>query len=117
LHPPLLRALGWQRKIELGKWFDTVYWILIRMKVLRGTPFDVFGYTAVRRVERALASEYRALIEQVLNHLSPGTYERAVALAQLPDMIRGYEQVKLDSVRRFREAVRELGGASSGPVQ
>jgi indolepyruvate ferredoxin oxidoreductase len=114
LHPPLLRALGWQKKIELGKGFDTVYRILIQMKVLRGTPFDVFGYTAVRRVERALAGEYRALIERVLNHLSPDTYERAVALAQLPDMIRGYEQVKLDSVRRFREAVRELGGASSG---
>jgi indolepyruvate ferredoxin oxidoreductase len=115
LHPPLLRALGWRKKIELGTWFDAIYWILTRMKALRGTPFDVFGYAAVRRVERALVGEYRALVEQALSHLSPDTYARAVALAQLPDMIRGYEQVKLDSVRRFRAAVHELGGASSGP--
>jgi indolepyruvate ferredoxin oxidoreductase len=115
LHPPLLRALGWQKKIKLGKWFDAVYWLLMRMKVLRGTPFDLFGHTAVRRVERALVGEYRALVEQALSRLSPDTYERAVALARLPDMIRGYEQVKLDSVQRFREAVRELGGRDPTP--
>jgi indolepyruvate ferredoxin oxidoreductase len=112
LHPPLLRAVGWRKKIELGAWFDSVYRILMRMKVLRGTPFDLFGYTAVRRVERALVGEYRALVEPALNGLSPDTYERAVALAQLPDMIRGYEQVKLGNVRRFREAARELKGAN-----
>jgi indolepyruvate ferredoxin oxidoreductase len=116
LHPPLLRAMGWQKKIELGRWFDVVYRILMRMKVLRGTPFDIFGYAAVRRVERALVGEYRALVEQALKGLSPDTYERAVALAQLPDMIRGYEQVKLGNVRRFREAVQKLSGASSDPV-
>jgi indolepyruvate ferredoxin oxidoreductase len=65
----------------------------------------VFGYAAVRRVERALVGEYRALVERALNHLSPDTYERAVELAQLPDMIRGYEHVKLRNIRRFRESV------------
>jgi indolepyruvate ferredoxin oxidoreductase len=106
LHPPFLRALGWQKKIKLGKWFDGVYRILTRMKALRGTPFDVFGYAAMRRVERALIGEYRALVERELKELSPATYERAVELARLPDMIRGYEQIKLDSVDRFRKVVR-----------
>jgi indolepyruvate ferredoxin oxidoreductase len=110
LHPPLLRALGWQKKIGLGAWFDVVYQILMRMKMLRGTPFDVFGYTAVRRVERALVGEYCALVERALDRLSPDTYERAVELAQLPDMIRGYEHVKLGNIRRFHEAVHKLGG-------
>jgi indolepyruvate ferredoxin oxidoreductase len=49
--------------------------------------------------------EYRALVERALNRLSPDTYERAVELAQLPDMIRGYEYVKLRNIRRFREIV------------
>jgi len=109
LHPPFMRALGWQKKIKLGKWFDLAYHILMRAKVLRGTRLDPFGYAAMRRIERALIGEYRSLIEQALVDLSPESYERAVALAELPDMIRGYEEVKLRNVQRFREAVCELG--------
>jgi indolepyruvate ferredoxin oxidoreductase len=111
LHPPFLRALGWRKKIAFGSWFSAVYWLLARMKVLRGTRFDVFGYASIRQVERALIGEYRALVERELSQLSPATYERAVALAQLPDMIRGYEQIKLANVQRFQEAARELRSA------
>jgi indolepyruvate ferredoxin oxidoreductase len=111
LHPPFLRALGWKKKIKLGRWFDIGYRILMRAKVLRGTRLDPFGYTAMRRVERALIGEYRSLIEQALGDLSPATYERAVRLAGLPDMIRGYEDVKLRNVERFRAGVRELVGS------
>jgi indolepyruvate ferredoxin oxidoreductase len=84
----------------------------MRMKWLRGTPLDPFGHTRMRRVERALIGEYCGLIEQALGGLSPASYERAVALAQLPDMIRGYEEVKLGNVERFREAVRSLAGTA-----
>ncbi len=117
LHPPMLRALGWNKKIKLGTWFDAVYRILMSLRWLRGTPLDLFGYAHVRRVERALIEEYRGLIEQALADLSPDSYERAVELAQLPDLIRGYEQVKLGNVERFREAVRGLwsGVVSPGP--
>ena len=65
----------------------------------------------MRRVERALAAEYRALVEQTLGTLSPATHERAVTLASLPDLIRGYEDVKLRNVARFREEARRLGVA------
>jgi indolepyruvate ferredoxin oxidoreductase len=106
LHPPQLRALGWNKKIKLGKWFDRVYRILMSLRWLRGTPLDIFGHTHMRRVERALIGEYRGLIEQALDGLSPESYERAVELARLPDMIRGYEEVKLGNVQRFREAVK-----------
>jgi indolepyruvate ferredoxin oxidoreductase len=109
LHPPVLRALGWQKKIRLGAWFDGVFRLLVRMKGLRGTALDPFGRAEVRRVERALVGEYRALIEKAMAGLSPESYERAVRLANLPDAIRGYEELKLRNVGRFREEVRALG--------
>jgi indolepyruvate ferredoxin oxidoreductase len=108
LHPPILRALGWNKKIALGRWFDAVYRLLVRMRRLRGTPLDIFGYAHVRRIERALIDEYRALIERRLAELTPETYDRAVQIAELPDLIRGYESVKLLNVERFRAAAREL---------
>ncbi len=109
LHPPLLRALGMTRKLKLGKWFDGVFRLLVALRRLRGTVFDPFGYAEVRRVERALPSEYRALVEKALVALSPETYESAVRLANLPDVIRGYEGIKLRNVGRFRDEVRALG--------
>lgn len=108
LHPPLLRALGLNKKIGLGRWFDLGYWLLNKMRWLRGTPFDIFGYAKVRRVERALIEEYRTLITQELQGLSPETRERALKIARLPDMIRGYEEIKLNSVARFREEVDKI---------
>ena len=109
LHPPLLRALGMRRKLTLGRWFDPVFRLLARLKGLRGTPLDPFGFARVRQVERQLIGEYRTLIEKALVGLSPESYERAVKLASLPDLIRGYEEIKLRNVAKFREAVRALG--------
>ncbi|GAB4524329.1 MAG: indolepyruvate ferredoxin oxidoreductase family protein [Anaerolineae bacterium] len=109
LHPPLLRAMGLNRKLKLGAWFNPVFALLVRMKALRGTPFDIFGYDHVRRVERQLISDYRALIEQALSRLTPEDYERAVNLANLPEVIRGYEKIKLSNVEKFWRDVEYLG--------
>ncbi len=109
LHPPILRSLGWKTKIRLGKWFDPVLGLLVAMKGLRGTALDPFGRAEVRRVERQLIGEYRGLVEKALVALSPESYERAVKLATLPDLIRGYEEIKLRNVQRFRDEVRTLG--------
>jgi len=109
LHPPLLRALGMKKKIKLGKWFDAAFGVLYAMRGLRGTALDPFGRAEVRRVERALIAEYRALIEKALAGLSPESYETAVKLAALPDVIRGYEDIKLGNVAKFREQVKALG--------
>ena len=109
LHPPILRALGWQKKIRLGQWFDGVFRMLARLKGLRGTALDPFGYAHVRRVERELIGEYRTLIEKALIELAPESYERIVTLAGLPDLIRGYEDVKMAGVTRFRNEVKALG--------
>jgi indolepyruvate ferredoxin oxidoreductase len=112
LHPPLLRALGLKRKIGLGRWFEPVFDVLAAMRRLRGTALDPFGYAKVRRVERGLIREYRALLDRVLGDLSPATHARAVQVASLPGLVRGYEHIKLRNVERFHsEARRLLGGA------
>jgi indolepyruvate ferredoxin oxidoreductase len=108
LHPPFLRALGMQKKLSLGAWFRPFLQLLAGMRRLRGTSLDLFGYAAVRRVERQLIGEYRGLLEQIVLDLTPETYETAVSLANLPDMIRGYEQIKLDHVDRFRREVARV---------
>jgi indolepyruvate ferredoxin oxidoreductase len=109
LHPPLMRALGLERKLKFGTWFDSAFRVLASMKRLRGTALDPFGRAAVRRVERALPGEYRALVERTLPGLGAATYERAVTAARLPDLIRGYEDIKLRNVEKFRAEARTLG--------
>lgn len=110
LQPPLLRAFGLTRKIGVGRWIEPLFRVLVRLRGLRGTALDPFGYAAMRRVERGLIGEYRALVERALATLSPETHDRAVRLASLPDVVRGYEDVKLRNVARFREEAAKLGG-------
>lgn len=109
LHPPLLRTLGLKRKLKLGAWFTPFLKMLRGMKGLRGTPLDIFGYDHVRRVERALLTEYREMIARLLPTLDRD-YDVAVKLAGLPDMVRGYDHVKLRTVAAYRESVAALTG-------
>ena len=108
LHPPLLRALGLKRKLKLGRWFVPAFRILRGMRRLRGTPLDPFGLARVRRVERQLVREYEGLLSAALAALTPATHATAVELCELPDLVRGYEDIKLESVERFRERAQEL---------
>jgi len=108
LHPPLLRALGLKRKLKLGPWFRPAFQLLRAGKIVRGTRLDPFGYTRVRRVERELIEEYTGTIDDLLGQLSPSTYQRAVEIARLPDLVRGYENIKLANVALYRTRVREL---------
>lgn len=110
LHPPVLRAMGMQRKITLGRWFRPGYRTLRAMRRVRGTPFDPFGAAEVRRVERALVAEYHALIPSLVAALD---VETATEVAALPDMVRGYEQIKLGNVARYRERLAELWPSAS----
>ncbi len=107
LHPPLLRALGLSRKITLGPWAAPGLRLLARAKGLRGTPFDPFGRTRLRRIERALPGEYEAALDVALTGLDAKRLEAVLALAALPDRIRGYEELKLERVARYREELAE----------
>ena len=114
LHPPILRALGMDHKITLGPWFRPAFRTLRGMRRLRGTAFDPFGVAHIRKVERKLITEYREAVQAVLPILDQATLETAVALADLPDMIRGYEEIKLASVERYRTRLSELCRQLSG---
>jgi indolepyruvate ferredoxin oxidoreductase len=108
LHTPVLRSLGMQRKISLGPWFRPAFITLVAMRRLRGTALDPFGRTEVRREERALLAEYRDVITRLAEGLTADNHARAVEIAGLPDMIRGYEDVKLGNVRDYRARLAEL---------
>ena len=105
LHPPALRAMGLRKKLGFGSWFRPVFGLLRWARRLRGTAFDPFGRDSIRKLERELIVEYRALIERELGTLSAETHARALALAKLPDMVRGYEDVKRKNVERYRLAI------------
>lgn len=98
LSPPLLARkdpnTGEPRKIEFGPRMLFVFRVLAKLKGLRGTAFDVFGYTAERRRERALVEDYIALLQRLLPDLSAANHSTAVEIASLPDGIRGFGHVK-----------------------
>jgi indolepyruvate ferredoxin oxidoreductase len=108
LQPPLMRALGLKRKLKLGGWFRPAFRVLYALRGLRGTPFDPFGYAKVRRVERGLIGEYEQLVGEAVAHLGPGTRATAVELCELPDVIRGYEEIKLRNVALFHQRAKPL---------
>jgi indolepyruvate ferredoxin oxidoreductase len=108
LHPPVLRALGLRRKLKLGRWFFPVLGLLRKGRRLRGTPFDPFGRAAVRRVERALPDEYLSVVDAALEGLSSETSLVALEICELPDLVRGYEEIKMAGVERFRARALEL---------
>jgi len=104
LHPPTLRALGLKRKLRLGRGALPLFRVLRALRPLRGTPLDPFGRSALRRLERELVGEYGELVERALTHLRPDTQAEVAAIAALPELVRGYEEVKLASVERYRQA-------------
>ncbi|HWT93342.1 MAG TPA: indolepyruvate ferredoxin oxidoreductase family protein [Solirubrobacteraceae bacterium] len=114
LHPPLLRAMGLKRKLKLGPWFTPGLRVLASMRRLRGTPLDVFALPQVRRVERALPGEYRALVQRSLDALTPATHAKVAEISALPDLIRGYEDIKLANVERFRAEAARLEAELAG---
>ncbi|MDO8389678.1 MAG: indolepyruvate ferredoxin oxidoreductase family protein [Actinomycetota bacterium] len=102
LHPPALRALGWKRKIGFGRYSRPAFWALRAGRRLRGTPFDVFGWAKVRRLERALVPEYIAAIDSMLPAITDANLVDAVAIASLPDRVRGYEHLKMERAATYR---------------
>ncbi len=107
LHPPLLRSMGFKKKLKIGSWFRPALRVLAKMKGLRSTPLDIFGYASIRREERQLIAWYRHLVEEILEYVAPENLTVALELASLPDQIRGYEQIKLSSIHEVRELAKK----------
>jgi len=123
LAPPMLAkadpATGEPKKMSFGPWVLRLFGALKKFRFLRGTPLDPFGYSAERRTERQLIASYRALIETVLSELSPGNHATAVALASIPEKIRGFGPVKqrhLAAAKAEEVALLEQFKASPAPL-
>jgi indolepyruvate ferredoxin oxidoreductase len=111
LAPPLFAkkdAKGHLVKAEFGSWMWSAFKLLAKMKGLRGGAFDVFGYTAERKMERALITEYRDMVEALVGKLDGGNHAAAIELASLPEQIRGFGHVKEKAVAEYRARKEEL---------
>jgi indolepyruvate ferredoxin oxidoreductase len=98
LAPPLLarrdKTTGEPRKMSFGPWMLTAFGVLAKLKFLRGTALDPFGYTAERRAERQLVCDYETLLDELLAKLAPDNHHLAIGLAAIPEKIRGFGHVK-----------------------
>ena len=109
LHPPVLKALGMDRKIAVPAAAGQVmFGALAPLKRLRGTKLDVFGRDHVRVIERELIAEYEALLDEICARLDERNHAVAVELAALPDLVRGYDEVKLGNVATYRTQMQRL---------
>ncbi len=112
--PPVLGGRlvnGRPPKREFSTGWRPMLALLARGKRLRGTWADPFGRTRHRRMERALAGEYEALVDRTLERLTPGTHADAVAVLDLASAIRGYGPVKDEAVASYRETLAGLEAA------
>ncbi|MCH2549079.1 MAG: indolepyruvate ferredoxin oxidoreductase family protein [Alphaproteobacteria bacterium] len=104
LAPPLFSErdpnTGHQIKKEFGSGTLFMFYILSRLKFLRGTKFDPFGYTSERKLERKLVKKYESNIKEILSQLTHENHELAVAIAKIPEHIRGYGHVKHDNYKK-----------------
>jgi indolepyruvate ferredoxin oxidoreductase len=125
LAPPLLAsakdALGRPRKRAFGAWMISLFRLLAGMRGLRGTVFDIFSYSADRRLERDLIAGYEKDVAYILSVLSPVNLPTAVEILSLPDRIRGFGPVKEKSVRdakaRYAQLAADLANPPPAPRQ
>ncbi len=113
LHPPMLRAMGIDRKLRLQRSAVPALRALRRGKRLRGTLADPFRWAEVRRVERAMIPEYIAAVDRLSARLqadpTTATLTAVTEIAALPDAVRGYEDLKLRRAAAYRsELARRL---------
>ncbi|MBN8431237.1 indolepyruvate ferredoxin oxidoreductase family protein [Microbulbifer salipaludis] len=108
LAPPLLspfdKTIGRPRKLKFGGWMHKAFGVLAKFRFLRGTALDIFGYTAERKMERALISEYEKIVEEVIGRLNAENHAAAIELLSYPDQVRGYGPVKEQNVAQAQQS-------------
>ena len=112
LSPPVIARRdpnsGRPRKYELGGWVLGLLHVLAPLKRLRGTPWDPFGWTAERRLERRLIAEYEQVLDRFVTDLDPQRLELAIKIAALPDAVRGFGPIKVAAVAAYDSALARL---------
>jgi indolepyruvate ferredoxin oxidoreductase len=119
LAPPLFAkrdpGTGELRKSEYGTWVFTAFKLLSKLRGLRGTAFDIFGYTQERRMERGLIDEYEATVKEIIGKLTNENHALAVKIASVPEEIRGYGHVKQRHLNSAKLKQDELLAAFRSP--
>ncbi len=118
LAPPMISKKNHKGELikrPFGPWMMTVFRLLSKLKFLRGGPFDVFGRTEERRMERRLRDEYLELLEKLSAGLTPENHALAVEIASIPDEIRGYGHVKERAVEAAEKKLAALMSKWNAP--
>jgi indolepyruvate ferredoxin oxidoreductase len=112
LAPPLFArkdpVTGVPRKMSFGPWMMKAFRALAPLRVLRGTPLDVFGYSHERRTERQLIRDYEAVINEIVSKLNSANHAAAVGLANIPQKIRGFGHIKERNLKVAKAEEAEL---------
>ncbi|TNF19784.1 MAG: indolepyruvate ferredoxin oxidoreductase family protein [Rhodobacteraceae bacterium] len=108
LQPPALRWLIKDRKVAIGSWFRPALVLLTKMRGLRGTAFDPFGYNHGRRAERQAIDWYTDLVDQCGARLNAQNTQTVADILRIPEDIRGYEELKLNSLAKARTRASAL---------
>ncbi len=121
LSPPLFARLdpatGRPRKYELGPWMLPVLRLLAKLRWLRGTKLDPFGMSADRRLEREWLARYESLLDRIAAQLDGARFDLAIALARLPEQVRGYGPVKRAAAARALAAEQDLWKQWAAPAE
>jgi indolepyruvate ferredoxin oxidoreductase len=119
LAPPILGGgldvQGRPKKRAFGSWMMSAFRVMARFRFLRGTPLDIFGYNADRKLERDLIAGYEKDVATALNLLSPLNHDIAVELLSLPDRIRGYGPVKEKAINEAKVRYAQLAADLANP--
>jgi len=112
--PPLLSKkdpdTGLPRKMQFSSWMMPLFGVLAKFKALRGTRFDLFGYSAERHLERELLRQFETDIDELTQHLSADKLPLAVELVELIQQVRGFGHIKEAAIEQYqlrREHIRK----------
>jgi indolepyruvate ferredoxin oxidoreductase len=119
LAPPLFSkrdpVTGELLKAEYGTWVFSAFKVLAKLRGLRGTALDIFGYTPERRMERQLIADYETVVGEIAGKLGPDNHALAVQIASIPEEIRGYGHVKDASLKTAKAKEADLLAAFRSP--
>ena len=102
LAPPLFSKkdpeTGHLKKHRFGQWVFNIFKILSKFKFLRGSKFDVFGYTDERKRERQLVQKILYTVDQIYENLNENNHSQIIEFLEIPLSIKGYGHVKEKSM-------------------
>ncbi|MCX7356279.1 MAG: indolepyruvate ferredoxin oxidoreductase family protein, partial [Alphaproteobacteria bacterium] len=117
--PPLLSPrdpkTGELQKRKFGPWMFKAFRLMALLKGLRGTPFDIFGYSAERKMERQLIADYERMVDELVAKLDQDNHGIAVEIARIPEQIRGFGHVKEKHLKTAKVREAELLASFRAP--